>query len=388
MSPNFLPQSKQITYAIDAWIYNKQSKTGVEMYAFHLIQEMKKHALSENERVVLYSPVKLDGPLAELPSGWESRVLAWPFKRGWMRVRVALELLMSKPDVLFVLVQDLPFPIPFLKTKFVETIHDIGFDRVPDVYEASMRNRLRRVLRRAVRYCTRMISVSEFTKQELIATRHVNPDRISVTQLASDRSVFKKLSADIVDPVLKQYRLGQHFFLFVGRLDKKKNIETIIQAFEHFKSSRGIGDPFELVLVGSPGFGFDAMKKRIDLSVFKEQFRLLGYVPDADVAALMNAASAFLFPSWYEGFGIPNLDALACGTPLITSNIPVHHEVAGDAALFVEPNSIEAWAQAMKRIVEDPTFADTLRTKGLVQIEKFSWQKTAEETWKILSSVV
>lgn len=405
MSPNLLPSDQPIVYAIDASSANKAKRTGVEMYAFQLIQNMKHHALEQNERVVLYSPTKLEGALAELPDGWESRVLNWPFSFGWMQGRVSWELFRRTPNVLFVPAQGLPRTVssPLAKggvrggSALVTTIHDIGFRRLPNVYDASDRKRLERVTKRSVQNASHLITVSEFSKSEIMSLYvPITPPsqggggggRISVTLLAADASVYKRLSPFEIEPVLQRNRLGKHFFLYVGRLDQKKNVETIIRAFDQFKAGRGVGDPFELVLVGEPGFGFASMKNWIDHSAYKEQIYTLGYLEDADVAALMNAATAFLFPSWYEGFGIPNLEAMLSGAPLIVSDIPVHREVIADAALFVTPSEPEHWARAMEQLVADTSLREQLIQKGSVRATVYDWEKTAEKTWGVLRGVV
>lgn len=384
MEVNLLNNStKSIVYAIDASSANKAKRTGVEMYAFQLIQNMKKHALESNERVVLYSPTKLEGALAELPEGWESRVLHWSFPFGWMQGRVSWELFRRSPNVLFVPSQGIP-----RGGKILTTIHDIGFRRVPLLYDAKSRKRLERVTKRSIRKAAHLITVSEFSKSEIVSMYHTSPDRISVTPLAADSSMYKRLSREEIESVLQQHRLGKHFFLYVGRLDQKKNVETIIRAFDQFKADRGVGDPFELVLVGEPGFGFASMKNWIDHSPAKDQIHTLGYLEDADVAALMNAATAFLFPSWYEGFGIPNVEAMLAGTPLIVSDIPVHREVIGDAALFVAPSEPELWVRAMKQIAEDSLLRDQLVQKGSARAALYDWKKTALETWEVLRRLV
>lgn len=376
--------SRPVVFVIDASSANKVKKSGVEMYAFQLIQNMKKHALEENERVILYSPTKLEGALGELPPGWESRVLSWALPFGWMKCRVGWELFRQKPDVVFVPSQGLPYG----KTNMVTTIHDVGFRRLPNVYDAQNRKRLERVTKRSVKKASHLMTVSAFSKSEIESFYHTAPDRISVTHLAADTSVYRRLSLEEIDLVLQRNRIGKHFFLYVGRLDQKKNIETIIRAFDQFKMDRGVGDPYELVLVGEQGFGFASMKNWIDRSAAREQIRVLGYLEDADVAALMNAATAFLFPSWYEGFGIPNVEAMNCGTPLLVSDIPVHHEVIGDAALFVSPEDPKEWVRAMKQLAENNTLQEQLRQKGSLRSVQFDWKKTAEETWKVLQSLV
>ena len=149
-----------------------------------------------------------------------------------------------------------------------------------------------------------------------------------------------------------------------------------------------MGDPFELVFVGEPGYGYGEMKKYFELSPHKTQIRQLGYVPDEEVAPLMSQAIAYLFPSWYEGFGIPNLEAMAAGTVLITSDIPAHREVVSDAGLLVPPEEPEACAQALVRIVYDVTRRTELSAKGAQRVKQFSWERTAQQTWEVLRSLV
>jgi glycosyltransferase involved in cell wall biosynthesis len=375
--------TKPIVYAIDAWSANQKKKSGVEMYAFQLIENMKKHALESNERVVLYSPTKLEGALSELPDGWESRVLNWSLPFGWMQGRVSWELFKRPPNILFVPAQGIP-----RGGNVVTTIHDVGFRRVPSVYDPKNRKRLERVTKRSVQHAAHLITVSEFSKSEIISFYHTPSDRMTITHLAADTVVFKQHTREEIDIVLRTHRISRNFFLYVGRLDQKKNVETIIRAFDQFKASRGVGDPFELVLVGEPGFGFARMKNWIDHSVCKNQIHVLGYLEDADVSVLMNVATAFLFPSWYEGFGIPNIEAMFSGTPLIVSDIPVHREVIGDAAMFVLPSEPERWARAMTQMVEDAPLRDQLIQKGFARASLYDWKKTALKTWEVLRGLV
>ncbi|KKW34122.1 MAG: Glycosyl transferase, group 1, partial [Candidatus Giovannonibacteria bacterium GW2011_GWA2_53_7] len=149
-----------------------------------------------------------------------------------------------------------------------------------------------------------------------------------------------------------------------------------------------VGDPFELVLVGPRGYGFEEIKKIYDASPVKDQIRKLGYLTTAEVASLMRAAIAFLFPSLYEGFGIPLLEAMACGTPVIASDIAVHHEVAEAAALFAPPEEIEAWVEAMEKVAFDPSARESLAQKGVVRAAMFTWEKTAQATWDVLKGMV
>lgn len=388
---NFLPSTQQVIYAIDAESANKQKRTGVESYAFQLIQAMKQQPLKEGERVFLYSPTPLQGELAQLPSDWESHVLdwpllRWPFVKGWMQGRVSWELLRRRPHVFFVPSQGLPrllFGVPI-----VTTIHDIGFRRIGNLFDTSVRHRLASIIKRSSKKATHLLTVSEFTKQELKDVYHVRDERVTVTHLAADTSVYHRLEQSVIDAVLRKHRLGHTFFLSVGRLEKKKNTAMLIRAFELFKQHRGIGDPFELVLVGEPGFGYAEIKELINQSSQKELIREVGYVSDEEVAALMNTATAFCFPSWYEGFGIPLVEAMSCGAPLMISDIPVHHEVAGEAAVFISPKEPESWAKQMAHLVDDSRVREQLIESGNARVQTYDWNKTAQATWERLRTEV
>jgi len=375
----------QIVYGIDALSANKEKRTGVENYSRSLIEAMKTHALKEGERVVLYSNTKLDQTLGTFPQGWNSAVLNWPPGRGWMSLRVSWEMLRRPPTVLFVPGQALPILCP---RATVTTIHDLAFARHPELYESATRKRLKRVTKRAVKKATQIIVPTQATKQDLVELYRVDAARIVVVPEAADTNRFRRYTQEEARPVLQKHRLGTNFFLVVGRLEKKKNVTNLIRAFELFKARRGLGDPFELVFVGEPGYGYNEMKKYFDLSPHKAQIRQLGYLPDEEVAPLMSQAIAYLFPSWYEGFGIPNLEAMAAGTCLISSDIPAYREVVGDAGLLVPPGEPEAWAHALERIVKDGTLRTELIAKGAERVKQFSWQKTAEQTWEVLRALV
>ena len=375
-----------IVYAIDASSANKERKTGVEWYAFHLIEAMKHHTLSKEECVILLSPTPLQGALSKLPSQWESRVLSWPFARGWMKGRVSLEIGKHPPHVLFVPAQGLPIMLPLRAHRpsfVITTVHDIGFLRRPDVYDPATRRRLRSVTKRACRLSSHLLTVSDFTKREVMDAYHVPEDHITVTPLATDTQMSIPSEEEKMS-VLQTYRLSPHFFFSVGRLEAKKNLLTLVRAFEQFKERRGQGDPFELVLAGFPGYRAQEIETFAKASPFQSSIRFLGYVEEAHVSTLMSQATAYMTPSWYEGFGIPNLEAASCGTPVIASDISAHREVMGETALFVPPADVEAWARAMERVVDDVALRSSLAQKGMERAKQFSWDKTAQKTWEVL----
>ncbi len=368
---------------IDATAANKQKRTGVEWYAYHLIQEFKKLPIAQDDRVVLYSAGPLQDDLKDLPERWEVRVLSWPPKKAWRMFRLNWEMLRRKPDVLFVPANKLPF---FRGRRTITAVHDIGADRVLQVYEPKVRRRVRSATKRAVKKADQILTISEFTKQELIDVYKVPADKIVVTWLAADTDRYKQMRKDDIAQVLSKYRLGTSYLFHIGRLEAKKNIITLIKAYEMFKKQRGVGDPFELVLAGSPGFKFSEIKRFLDASGVKDSIRVLGHVPEEDVPALMNGATLYLFPSWYEGFGIPLLEAMACGTAVLASEAGALQEVAGEAAAFAHPREAQTWSVRMSDLVFNAAKREELVEKGLTRVKQFSWKKAAEQTWEAIQS--
>lgn len=378
-----LPVSMSLI-GIDALSANQPNKTGIGWYAHRLIQAMKQQPLSAGEQVVLYSLNKLEGALGQLPDGWSHRQLHWPPKRGWMPVRMGWEVARRAPDVLFVPAQGLPLVTP---KKTITTIHDVGFLSAPGLYESGAKKRLTRVLNRALERCPKLLVPSLFTKQELIERKGIAADRIVLTPLGVDAQRFGEVPTETLQEVQQRYRLGSKFFLYVGRLDEKKNIRTLIRAFDGWKAGRGVGDPYELILVGPKGHLFSLIKREWEAGKHANAIRTLGYVPEEDLAALMKSATAFVFPSWYEGFGLPNLEAMAAGVPVICSDIPVHHEVCGEAALFVTPREVGEWMNAFDRIAGNESLRQTLIKRGSERIKQFTWERTATMTWEAIRSL-
>ncbi len=368
---------------IDASSAAKPTRTGVEWYAYHLIQAFKTRPLAEGERVRLYAPAPLSGPLGELPPGWETAVLPWQMP-GWMRLRVGREMLQRPPDVLFVPSQGLPaFPPRRKGRATVTTIHDVGFRTAPALYEAGARRRIAAATRRSIRLATHLLTVSEFSKREIVRAYHVPEERITVTPLAADPA-FRPYDAAAHAAAQAKYRLGTQYFLCVGRVETRKNQLTLLSAFEQFKARRGFGDPFELVLAGPMGWGGDAVRRYAEASSCRDAVRFIPYLPPEDYAPLLSGATAFTFPSRYEGFGIPLVEAMAAGTPLVASDIPPHREVAGDAALFVPPQETDAWIDVLARVARDASLRGELRARGLERAQAFSWERTADRTWEAL----
>ena len=359
---------------IDASRANAHERTGTEWYAYYLIQAMKKFPLPGVEHV-LYSRKFLRDGLEDLPPGWYAKILPWKNLRLWNQFRLSWELLRHPVDLLFQPTHTLPLYHP---KKVVTTLHDIGFERLPKLYRPSELRYHRYTARLAVRAASRILTVSEFSKREIIDFYGVEPARVIVTPNAVDPQLYHpRISEEAKKAVLEKYRLSRPFFMFIGRLEAKKNLVNILHAFSIFKGWRGVGDPIKLLLAGTPGFGYEAIKSEIEKRQLAPHLLLPGYVPEADVPALLASAEVLVFPTRYEGFGIPIVEAQAVGTPVITGDNASMPEVGGAGAAYVKVDEPDDIAEAMRRLVDDIPYRDSLRAAGFENVKRFSWDESA-----------
>jgi len=369
---------------IDASRANKANKTGVEWYAWHVIQELKKLTAQDNNSWILYTNEMLKGGLEQLPDSWYEVRARWPIKKGWTQVRLSWELWRRPTHVFFVPAHVLPRACP---NKSVVTIHDVGFHRYPQLYKKRDRQFHEWSTKDIARRAARIITVSEFSGREIAECYGIEPSRIAITPNGVDHNVYRPVAnQQAIEECLRRYRLGRPFIVAIGRLEAKKNTANLVKAFSLLKARRGVGDPLKLVLIGNPGFGYEEVKKAIDESSAKQDIVQLGYVPESDMPLLLNAASALIHPSWYEGFGIPPVMAMACGCPVLSSNAASLPEIIGpDAAVYFSPGELQGMSIAMDRILNESELVQHLRLAGLERAARYTWRDTAEKTLPVLT---
>ncbi len=364
---------------IDASRANVSVRTGIEWYAYNVIQELKA-VVPPTVRVALYSREPLRDGLEDLPSHWESRVLRWPPRYLWTQARLSWEMLVRRPDLLFVPAHVIPMLLP---RRTVTTVHDVAFMAEPQAYGDGGRAYLRFATAQAVRRAE-LLTVSEFSKKEIIGRFNASAECIAVTPLGYDAGLYRPVPRDEAARRAATYEVHDPYFLFVGRLERKKNLAGLLRAFHEFKEKRGPGDRTALVLVGKRGRGFAEAMGAIKDCEAEGFVHELGYVPQEDMPYLYAGATAFVFPSWYEGFGLPVIEAFACGAPVIASATASLPEIAEEAALYVDPANSASIADAMCRLADDADLRGRLIEEGLLRATRFSWRRTAELTWKTL----
>ena len=263
--------------------------------------------------------------------------------------------------------------------KLIVTIYDISFLTLPECHiEANRQHCLQGTLD-AVRYADRLIAISNHGKEELIKMFNADPRKVAVTHLAA-KDIFVPRAPEEQEVVLAKYRLPRDFIFTVGSCEPRKNIITLIRAYAGLPESTKSGHP--LVIAGGKGWLNSDLNTLVE-SLPSGQIRHIGYVAEQDLPALYSAASIFVYPSLYEGFGLPILEAMSCGTPVIASNTSSMPEIGGEAALYFDPTDTNQLIRRMLELIDNAAMKAKLRQKGFDNAHRFSWKKTAMETLRI-----
>jgi glycosyltransferase involved in cell wall biosynthesis len=355
--------------AIDASRTTVRRPTGTEHYATRLIQTLI-HQNTQHQLTLYFR----DAPPADLfPSSGFVTQQVIPFRRAWSHVRFAAELWRDKPDVTFVPAHTLPalFPGPG-----VVTVHDLGFKYFPQAHPVGQRFYLDGSTRFSAHRASIVLADSQATAQDLTQLYRTPAEKIRVVYPGVD----KPLVGDI-EAVRRKYKLPERYFLFLGTLQPRKNIARIAQAYAHWWSGHQ-SDNVGLVLAGSKGWLYDEAWVTGIPNV-----HLIGFVDDTDKGALYTGALTLVFPSLYEGFGFPVIEAMHCGTPVITSSTSSLPELAGDAAILVNPEEVYTIADALDDAASNEMLRQSLREKGYVQAAKFTWERAAAQVLAAVETI-
>ena len=361
-----------MTIGIEAERANNPQKTGVEHYAKQLILHLAK--IDRQNRYVLYLRTPPEKWFLELPNNFKIKVI--PFPKFWTQIRLSIEMIMHPVDVLLIPASALPLIHP---KKSVVTIHDIAREFFPQGFTWFMRNYLRWSTGHAVKRASRLIAVSEYTKKDLLNHYSISPDKVKVVYMGYEPVDISNItpSAEISD------KLPEKYVLFLSTLQPRKNLPGLITAFAELKRENN-NIPHKLVVVGRRGWKYDESLQAINNN--SDNVIYLDHVSDSDRWAVMKKASALVLPSFYEGFGMQLLEAMHVGVPMAVSNVSSLPEVAGDAAVYFDPNDIAEIKKAILRILTDETLAADLARRGRERIKGFSWEKCAGETLDVLAS--
>ncbi len=312
----------------------------------------------------------------ELPlsSVWQQRL--------WHRLRLPLPVEWFTGE--FALYHATDFLRPYVQSQSptVLTVHDLSFERVPDAASPRLRAFLQAAVPRSVRRATHIIADSEATKQDLIALYGCDAQKISVVL----SSVAPRFRPTQDDAIRTKYQIGDHpFLLCVGTVQPRKNYPRVVRALAALGKA---WSHVHLVIAGGKGWLEDELYETIAQLNLQNRVHLIGFADDPDLPALYSAAACTVVASLYEGFGFPVLESMACGTPVIASNVSSLPEVAGDAALLVDPYDVEAIADAMRHVLSDTTLTSDLRRRGKAQAARFIPEATAQQLRDVYSKVL
>ncbi|MEJ5197831.1 MAG: glycosyltransferase family 1 protein [Anaerolineae bacterium] len=376
-------------------------RTGTETYSYHLIRALLEAGAAHRFRLYVNWNAPPPSLLSFLRSdegkerdrgfcGGETaakslsrssvEVRCIPFPRLWTHVRLSAEMLLRPPDVLFVPAHVLPLVHP---RRSVVTVHDLGYLHYPEAHRPADRRYLDWSTRWNARQATVVLADSQATKDDLVRAYGVHPDKVRVVYLGRDETLAPVRDGERLAAVREHYGIGGRYLLYVGTLQPRKNLARVIAAFARVAGRPALAD-VQLVLAGKRGWLYDDLFAQVERLGLSGRVLFPGYVAADDLPALLSGALAFVFPSLYEGFGIPVLEAGACEVPVITSNTSSLPEVAGDAALLVDPHDVDAIADAMFRLITDPDLRDELIRRGRENVKRFSWEKCARETLPVL----
>ena len=378
---------------IDASRAFVKERTGTEEYSYQIIKHLAK--IKIDCQVVLYLKKKdLTNIDFDLPDNFKLKIIS-P-SRFWTQIGLASEMMINKPDILFIPSYVVPQVHP---RKTVVTIHGLEYRHFPECYSLKERFILELNTQFSIKWASKIIVPSESTKRDLMEFYKVSSDKIKIVYHGveigklGNWEIKTSLSGGTggglllaEEPTPNPSQEENNKILFIGRLEKRKNLVNLIKSFSLFKSNSQLATRnSQLILAGKAGFGFNEIRKTIESSPFKEDIILKGYISEKEKSELYKNAGLFVLPSFYEGFGLPTLEAMNYGVPVICSNTSSFSEITGGAALLIDPNDIKEIAAAMNKIFSDTNLRNEMIKKGFKNVKKFSWEKCAKETINILN---
>jgi glycosyltransferase involved in cell wall biosynthesis len=356
--------------AVDASRANTAARTGIEWYSVEVITALAR--IHDRPSLVLYD--RHGANFAPLSPADERRAVGLP--RLWTHVGLSAAMIRDRPDALFVPSHVIPAIHPRAS---VVTIHDLGYRFEPDAHPKRARSMLEISTRWNARMARHIIAISGQTRDDLVSEYGVVRSKISVIHSGVNHSRFRPVDPG---PYLRSQNLRQPYVLFLSTVQPRKNLSRLVEAFEAINRA-----DLSLVVAGKSGWLTDEIDARIANSPARQRIVRLGHVPDEHVPALYCGAAVFAMPSLYEGFGFGILEAMACGCPVVTSDRSSMPEVAGDAAILVNPIDVAAIRSGIERALV-PQEAARITAAGLLRAAEFAWDETARNTLSVIESAM
>ena len=367
---------------IDASRATTGQRTGTEAYAFYLIRTLIPLAAERGHRMRLYfnQPPPSDLFADEGAAGVEHVII--PQLRLWTHLRLGRELRARPPDVFFTPAHVIPIGY---RGPSVATIHDLGYEYFPEAHPRRQLTYLRWSTRHNARVARRVIADSNATRDDLAKFYATDLAKIDIVYPGANAGARQAAADAQIDAVLASYGLRRPYFLYLGTLQPRKNLVRLVEAFA---SSQLHEEGYALVLAGKLGWLAEPLLAAVSglPSAVRPHVHLPGYIGEMEKNLILSGATALVFPSLYEGFGFPVLEAQACGTPVICANTSSLPEVAGEGALLIDPLDVQALEEAMRQIAGDVALRAKLVEFGYANLGRFAWSKSAERVLSVLEA--
>lgn len=361
--------------AIDASRTTIAQRTGTETYARQLIAALL-HLPIKHQVDLYFRDTPAPDLFPALPNT-QQKIISLP--RLWTHLGFASALWLNRYDVVWTPAHTLP---RFFLGKAVVTLHDVGYLYFPEAHPEQERRYLDWTTRFSAHRATKIMADSLATKHDLIQHYQVEETKLDVVYPGVDEALAPITDPDTLAEVRAKYGLPERYLLFVGTLQPRKNIERLVKAFHLWRgNTQPEHHPMVLALAGKQSQLFDP--RWVDNI---PNVQLLGYVADEDLAALYSGAVGFVFPSLFEGFGFPILEAMRCQTPVVCSNTSSLPELAGDAAILVDPLDMDSIVEGIRLLVENDALRAEIIQKGVIQAQKFTWDQAAQQALQVLES--
>ncbi len=356
-------------------------KTGIGHYTFELAQGLARLAPADEFELIAPVPLDLgagdDGPDGLPPNLRAVHAPVNALRRRWWTIGLPLYVRQHRPALFHGTNYNVPL---WQRCPTVVTIHDLSLLLHAETHREDLVRRARRRLPTMTRIATRIITDSESVKREICEHLKVAPERITAVPLAPRRAFYPMPEIE-ARTALRRLSVEDDFILFVGTVEPRKNLLTLMRAFDELLRATDLHP--QLVIAGGKGWLTDELFAHVDQSALKDRILFTGYVTDEDLRALYSSCRVSVYPSLYEGFGLPPLEAMACGAPVITSRIPVIMETSQGAARLVKPTDVQELTAALVEILTDADVRRELSAAGRTRAAEFTWARTAERTLEV-----
>lgn len=377
---------------IDGNEANVSQRVGIGEYAFHILCGLYNRTKVERQKAKIQVRIYLKEPqIEDLPpedTGWQYTVFG-P-QRLWTQIALPLRLYLDreKPDVFFSPSHYAPRFSPSV-IKIITSIMDLSYLRFPELFTKKDLHQLTRWTKYSAHRAKKIITISEYSKQDIMRFYGFSSEKIEVAYPGYDKNNYTSpiQNSKLADEINHTYGIHQEYILFVGTIQPRKNIVRLVEGFETIKRKSEKYKKLQLVIVGKKGWLWESIIERINKSPFYKDIIVLYFIQDRELAALYHHAKCFILPSLHEGFGIPVIEAMACGCPVVASNVSSLPEIVKDAGILIDPGNTEALADAILEAGYNESRRAILIKKGFENLKRFSMETFVEKIWQVIKEV-